>query len=156
MATGAIKGAEGEKLRPPAAWATTPSTKDPTRDDGLRVLMGPFTVYNKDNVEKEAGPQPAGNVVKAKPGKAVTMVLLPKFLGILSFDQAHDGAEEAAKELQNPDDAAVPRPHAGEQRRRPDRDRDQRHHPGRGRHHDLQQRRRSDRAGGQGGPRRRA
>lgn len=25
--------------------------KDPTRDQGLRVLMGPFTVYNKDNVE---------------------------------------------------------------------------------------------------------
>jgi rhamnose transport system substrate-binding protein len=24
--------------------------KDPTRDNGLRVLMGPFTVYNKDNV----------------------------------------------------------------------------------------------------------
>ena len=30
------------------------------------------------------------------------MVLLPKFLGILPFDQAHKGAEEAAKELQNP------------------------------------------------------
>ena len=26
-------------------------TKDPTRDAGLRVLMGPFSVYNKDNVE---------------------------------------------------------------------------------------------------------
>lgn len=25
--------------------------KDPTRDSGLRVLMGPFTVYDKDNVE---------------------------------------------------------------------------------------------------------
>ena len=38
----------------------------------------------------------------ATPGKAVSMVLLPKFLGILPFDQAHKGAEEAAKELQNP------------------------------------------------------
>ena len=38
----------------------------------------------------------------ATPGKAVGMVLLPKFLGILPFDQAHKGAEEAAKELQNP------------------------------------------------------
>jgi len=36
------------------------------------------------------------------PGKDVSMVLLPKFLGILPFDQAHQGAEEAAKELQNP------------------------------------------------------
>lgn len=38
----------------------------------------------------------------ATPGKAVDMVLLPKFLGILPFDQARQGAEEAAKELQNP------------------------------------------------------
>ncbi len=25
--------------------------KDPTRDNGLRIVMGPFTVYDKDNVE---------------------------------------------------------------------------------------------------------
>lgn len=37
----------------------------------------------------------------AKPGAAVDMVLLPKFLGILPFDQAHKGAEEAAAELKN-------------------------------------------------------
>ena len=30
------------------------------------------------------------------------MLLLPKFLGILVFDQANQGAEEAAAELQNP------------------------------------------------------
>lgn len=28
--------------------------QDPTRDQGLRVLMGPFTVYDKDNVEAAA------------------------------------------------------------------------------------------------------
>jgi rhamnose transport system substrate-binding protein len=44
----------------------------------------------------------SGTVAKATPGKAVKMVLLPKFLGIAPFDQAHQGAEEAAKELQNP------------------------------------------------------
>jgi rhamnose transport system substrate-binding protein len=38
----------------------------------------------------------------ATPGKAESMVLLPKFLGILPFDEAHKGAEEAAKELKNP------------------------------------------------------
>ncbi len=38
---------------------------------------------------------------QATPGKPVSMVLLPKFLGIVPFDQAHKGAEEAAKELQN-------------------------------------------------------
>lgn len=37
--------------------------------------------------------------VQAKPGQAVNAVLLPKFLGILPFDQANRGAEEAAKEL---------------------------------------------------------
>jgi rhamnose transport system substrate-binding protein len=37
--------------------------------------------------------------VTAKPGEAVNAVLLPKFLGILPFDQANRGAQEAAKEL---------------------------------------------------------
>ena len=41
------------------------------------------------------------DAVKAEPGKSLSMVLLPKFLGILPFDQAHQGAQEAAKELQN-------------------------------------------------------
>ena len=34
---------------------------------------------------------------QAMPGKDVSMVLLPKFLGILPFDLAHKDAEEAAK-----------------------------------------------------------
>ena len=37
-----------------------------------------------------------------EPGKEVNMVLLPKFLGILVFDQANEGAQEAHKELGNP------------------------------------------------------
>jgi rhamnose transport system substrate-binding protein len=40
--------------------------------------------------------------VTAEPGQDVNMMLLPKFLGILPFDQAHRGAQEAAEELQNP------------------------------------------------------
>lgn len=43
----------------------------------------------------------SGDVIKAKPGQAIKMVLLPKFLGIAVFDEAHQGAEEAAKELGN-------------------------------------------------------
>ena len=39
---------------------------------------------------------------EATPGKSLDMVLLPKFLGIRSFDQARIGAEEAGKELKNP------------------------------------------------------
>ena len=40
--------------------------------------------------------------VEATPGQEVNMILLPKFLGILPFDQAHQGAEEAHAELENP------------------------------------------------------
>jgi len=47
-------------------------------------------------------PQNAFAQAMVTPGKDVSMVLLPKFLGILPFDLAHKGAEEAAKELKNP------------------------------------------------------
>lgn len=45
---------------------------------------------------------PSGTVATATPGQTVNMMLLPKFLGISVFDQAHQGADEAHKELQNP------------------------------------------------------
>ena len=44
----------------------------------------------------------AQDSVTAEPGQDVNMLLLPKFLGILPFDLANKGAEEAAAELQNP------------------------------------------------------
>ena len=50
-----------------------------------------------------AAAAPSGDVVKAEPGKAVKMVLMPKFLGILVFDQANVGAQEAHTELGNPE-----------------------------------------------------
>jgi rhamnose transport system substrate-binding protein len=43
----------------------------------------------------------SADAVMAKPGAALNMVLLPKFSGNPVFDQAHQGAEEAAKELGN-------------------------------------------------------
>jgi rhamnose transport system substrate-binding protein len=43
-----------------------------------------------------------GETIVATPGEAANLVLLPKFLGILVFDQANQGAEEAHAELQNP------------------------------------------------------
>jgi rhamnose transport system substrate-binding protein len=98
LATGALKGEVGETFEAGRMGSYT-IEKDPTRAAGNRIVMGPFTVYNKDNVEKEAGPQ----AIEATPGKPVKMTLLPKFLGILVFDQAHNGAEEAAKELKNPE-----------------------------------------------------
>lgn len=39
--------------------------------------------------------------IKLEAGKTTNMVLLPKFLGILVFDQANEGADEAHKELDN-------------------------------------------------------
>jgi rhamnose transport system substrate-binding protein len=51
------------------------------------------------------GASPVGSptaVITAEPGQAAKMMLLPKFLGILPFDQANQGAQEAAAELQNP------------------------------------------------------
>src|SRR3989441_10586987 len=53
LATGAIKGAEGEKFEA-GRMGTFTITKDPTRSAGLRVLMGPFKLYDKTNVEAEA------------------------------------------------------------------------------------------------------
>ncbi|MCU0492397.1 MAG: rhamnose ABC transporter substrate-binding protein [Chloroflexaceae bacterium] len=51
LATGQLKGTEGEQFEAGRMGNYT-ITKDPTRDAGLRVLMGPFTVYNKDNVDQ--------------------------------------------------------------------------------------------------------
>ena len=53
LATGAIKGVEGEQFVG-GRLGTFTITKDPTRSAGLRVLMGGFKVYDKSNVEAEA------------------------------------------------------------------------------------------------------
>lgn len=53
LATGAIKGAEGEQFEA-GRMKTFKITKDPTRSAGLRVLMGAFKIYDKTNVEAEA------------------------------------------------------------------------------------------------------
>jgi len=55
LATGALKGAEGEKFEA-GRMGTYTITKDPTRDKGLRVLMGPFSKYTKDNIDKAVAP----------------------------------------------------------------------------------------------------
>jgi rhamnose transport system substrate-binding protein len=54
----------------------------------------------------------AGGVITATPGQNVKMMLLPKFLGILPFDQANKGAQEAEKELANPEKVAFVGPTA--------------------------------------------
>ena len=50
MATGAIQGVEGESFEA-GRMGTYTIEADPTRPDtgALRVVMGPFSVYNADN-----------------------------------------------------------------------------------------------------------
>ncbi len=45
---------------------------------------------------------PESGAIVAEAGQALDMILMPKFLGILVFDQANEGGQEAAAELQNP------------------------------------------------------
>ncbi|MEZ4673812.1 MAG: substrate-binding domain-containing protein [Caldilineaceae bacterium] len=47
-------------------------------------------------------PAAAGETIVAEPGQEIATILLPKFLGILVFDQANTGAQEAATELGAP------------------------------------------------------
>ena len=79
------------------------------------------------------------------------MMLLPKFLGILPFDQANQGAQEAAAELKNPTAFDFVGPTAENSVAGPDRVHDQRADRGLQGRDALQQRRRPDRARGGGG-----
>ena len=53
IATGQMEGVEGETFSA-GRMGTYTIHKDPTREAGLRVLMGPFSVYDKTNVEAAA------------------------------------------------------------------------------------------------------
>jgi rhamnose transport system substrate-binding protein len=54
------------------------------------------------------------DAVVAEPGLELDMVLIPKFLGILVFDQAHAGAMEAHEELENSGELVFVGPGPGE------------------------------------------
>src|SRR6185436_14532873 len=87
IATGAMEAAPGVTFEA-GRMGTYTIEQDPTRENGLRIVMGPFSVYNIDNVEAAANPSAAPVVATATPGLEVNMILLPKFLGIAVFDQA--------------------------------------------------------------------
>jgi rhamnose transport system substrate-binding protein len=55
LATGQLVAEEGATFEA-GRMGTFTIEKDPTRDAGLRVLMGPFSVYNAENVEAAANP----------------------------------------------------------------------------------------------------
>ena len=54
IATGQIEGVAGESFNA-GRMGTYTIEEDPTREKGLRVLMGPFSVYDESNVEAAAG-----------------------------------------------------------------------------------------------------
>jgi rhamnose transport system substrate-binding protein len=51
IATGQIEAAEGQQFEAGRMGEYTIET-DPTRDTGLRVVMGPFTVYDESNIDE--------------------------------------------------------------------------------------------------------
>lgn len=53
IASGQVEAVEGATFEA-GRMGTYTIEKDPTRDNGLRVLMGGFKIYDKDNVEAEA------------------------------------------------------------------------------------------------------
>ena len=55
IASGDLQGVEGEQFEAGRMGSYT-ITKDPTRDVGLRVLMGPFSKYNADNIDAAVSP----------------------------------------------------------------------------------------------------
>ena len=58
LATGQIKAEAGQAFNA-GRMGSYVIEKDPTRDNGLRVLMGPFTVYTKDNLPAASTEAPA-------------------------------------------------------------------------------------------------
>jgi rhamnose transport system substrate-binding protein len=69
---------------------------------GMAAAILVTSVAGAALAQSPSAPAMGGEPVVATPGQDVKMMLLPKFLGILPFDQANQGAQEAAAELQNP------------------------------------------------------
>ena len=69
IATGQIEAAEGQTFTAGRMGEYT-IEKDPTRDNGLRIVMGPFTVYTEENIDEHDRP-PAGRaaVPPARPAR---------------------------------------------------------------------------------------
>jgi len=78
----------------------TPAPEAPAPTSAPAATTAPAAEPTKAP-EPTTAPATAG-VAEAKPGADIPMILLPKFMGNLVFDEADQGAEEAAAELQNP------------------------------------------------------
>jgi rhamnose transport system substrate-binding protein len=105
-ATAPAEAAATEEATAEAA-ATEAATEEATAEAAATeeaTAEAAATEAATEEATAEAAAAPAGEAVKAEPGKALKMILMPKFLGILVFDQANQGAQEAAKELGNPEE----------------------------------------------------
>ena len=78
----------------------------------VSAAVGPFLPAIATTVLAPRRPaaSPAGEVAAATPGQDVNMMLLPKFLGISVFDQANQGAQEAARRAAESGQARLRRP----------------------------------------------
>ena len=85
-----------------ATEAAPAATEEATEAAAAATEEAPAAEATEAAATEEAAP--SGEAVTAEPGQAVKMVLMPKFLGIAVFDEANTGAQEAAKELENPEE----------------------------------------------------
>ena len=90
----ACGGAAAPTQAPAEQPTQAPAKEEPTK--------APTEAAKEEPTKAPETEAPSGEVIKAKPGMKADMVLLPKFLGILVFDQANEGAQEAHAELGNP------------------------------------------------------
>jgi rhamnose transport system substrate-binding protein len=87
--------------------APAPESAEPAAAEEEAAAEAPAEEAEEETAaEPEATEAPAEEEAAAEgdaaEGEGVNMVLMPKFLGILVFDQAHQGAMEAHEELGNP------------------------------------------------------
>jgi rhamnose transport system substrate-binding protein len=97
----------------PAPAPAAPAAEEPAATEEAAAETAPAEATEAPAEEaaaeatEAAAEEPAaatGDVITATPGQALKMILLPKFLGILVFDQANQGAQEAHAELGNPEE----------------------------------------------------
>ena len=84
-----------EATEPAATEAETEATEAPAEEGATEEATGEATGEATEAATDEPAEEGAAS------GEAINMVLLPKFLGILVFNQAHQGAMEAHEEVGN-------------------------------------------------------
>lgn len=103
----AAPAAEQPAAAPATEEAAAEATEAAAEEAATEEAAAEATEEAAAEATEAAAEEPAaatGDVIVAEPGQALKMVLLPKFLGILVFDQANQGAQEAHAELQNPEE----------------------------------------------------